>query len=266
MVSAMNTRDSRAFDCVRLAGTLAGIISLSAALAAPASANRNALREIVQNQCAAHWLQQHSAAPCERIVLPDSAHLRDGFAVLADRKGGAHFLLIPTQTLAGMESPELFEPGTPNYFAAAWAARDLVAAAVGHGIPRAAVGMALNPRHARSQDQFHIHIECIRKDVAKALQQAAPAIGDSWSPVALGAWSYEALRIMGEDLARSDPITLLADRLPAARAAMGDYTLVVAGMDFMEGPGFMVLASTGPAGELLLDSTCAIAAPSSRDP
>jgi CDP-diacylglycerol pyrophosphatase len=266
MVSAMNTRDSRAIDRVRLAGTLAGVICLSVALAAPATANRNALREIVQGQCAAHWLQQHSAAPCERIILPDSAHLRDGFAVLADRKGGAHFLLIPTQTLAGMESPELFVPGTPNYFAAAWAARDLVAAVVGRGIPRAAVGMALNPKHARSQDQFHIHIECIRKDVAKTLQKAAPAIGDSWSPLAIGAWSYEALRIMGEDLAGSDPISLLADKLPAAKAAMGEYTLVVAGMDFNEGPGFIALASTGPAGELLLDSTCAIAAPSPSDP
>lgn len=165
-----------------------------------------------------------------------------------------------------MESPQLFEPGTPNYFAAAWAARDLVAAVVGRGIPRTAVGMALNPKHARSQDQFHIHIECIRKDVAKTLQMAAPAIGGSWSPLAIGAWSYAALRIMGEDLAGSDPIALLADKLPAAKAAMGDYTLVVAGMDFNEGPGFIALASTGPAGELLLDSTCAVAAPSPGDP
>jgi CDP-diacylglycerol pyrophosphatase len=242
-------------------GTLAGVFCLSVALAAPANANRNALREIVQGQCAAHWLRQHSAAPCERITLADLAHIRDGFAVLADRKGGAHFLLIPTQTLAGLESPELFHPGTPNYFAAAWAARDLVAAVVGHRLPRAAVGMALNPKHARSQDQFHIHIECIRKDVARTLQKAAPGIGDSWSPLAIGPWSYEALRIMGEDLAGSDPITLLARTLPAAKAAMGDYTLVVAGMNFNEGPGFIALAGIGPAGELLLDSTCAVAAP-----
>ena len=159
---------------------LAVAFGLSAACAAPASANRNALREIVQEQCAVHWLQGHGAAPCERIFLPDSAHLREGYAVLADRKGGAHFLLIPTRTIAGMESPELFEPGTPHYFAAAWAARDLVAAVVGHEISRSAVAMALNPPHARTQDQFHIHVECLRTDVAKILQKAAPAIGDAW--------------------------------------------------------------------------------------
>jgi hypothetical protein len=30
-------------------------------------------------------------------------------------------------------------------------------------------------------------------------------------------------------------------------------------MDFREGPGFVVLAGTESAGELLLDSTCAVA-------
>ena len=40
---------------------------------------------------------------------------------------------------------------------------------------------------------------------------------------------------------------------------MGDYTLLVAGMQFEKGPGFIVSASTGRAGELLLDSARAIA-------
>ena len=40
---------------------------------------------------------------------------------------------------------------------------------------------------------------------------------------------------------------------------MGDYTVVVAGMQFANGPGFIVLAGTGQTGELLLDSSCAAA-------
>ena len=47
--------------------------------------------------------------------------------------------------------------------------------------------------------------------------------------------------------------------MPRANGAMGDYTLVVAGMQFENGPSFIVLATTGRAGELLLDSSCAIA-------
>jgi CDP-diacylglycerol pyrophosphatase len=240
--------------------TLAFLVS-ALSLNACSAANRDALRQIVQDQCAVHWSQQHSATPCERIYLPQAPHEREGFAVLADRKGGAHFLLIPTRTIAGMESAELLEPGAPNYFAAAWSARDLVARVVGHDIPRDAVGLALNPRHARTQDQLHIHIECLRTDVALALRRAAPRIGGDWSPIIIDGRPYQALRVMGEELSGSaNPPVLLANGLPAAKSDLGDFTLVVAGMDFKEGPGFVLLADNAAAGELLLDSTCAIAA------
>lgn len=239
---------------------LVGLLAFAWSVNACAAPNRNALRQIVQDQCAVHWLQQHDARPCERIYLPDAPRARAGYAVLHDIKGGAHFLLIPTRTIAGMESAELLEPGAPNYFAAAWQARDLVAAAVGHGIRRGAIGLALNPQHARTQDQLHIHIECLRTAVAHALKTAAPRIDDTWSSVVVGAWVYEAMRVMGEELGGANPFQLLADKLPAAKSAMGDYTLVLAGMDFSEGPGFILLAGKGAAGELLLDPTCAIAA------
>jgi CDP-diacylglycerol pyrophosphatase len=120
--------------------------------------------------------------------------------------------------------------------------------------------LALNPRHARSQDQLHIHIECLRKDVALALGRAAPRIADAWSPIAIDGRPYQALRVMGEELGGSNPPVLLANGLPGDRSDMGDFTLVVAAMDFEKGPGFVLLASNGAAGELLLDSTCAIAA------
>jgi CDP-diacylglycerol pyrophosphatase len=230
----------------------ASLLAIALGLGACSSGNRDALRRIVQEQCAVHWVEQHSPRPCERFDAD--------FAVLADRKGGAHFLLIPTKTLAGMESVELLEPGSPNYFSAAWAARDLLAKVVGHDIARSAVGLALNPRHARTQDQFHIHIECLRSDVAHDLERASQRVTDAWSRAAIGGATYQARRVMGEGLGAADPIALLANGLPAAAAERGDYTLVAAGMDFPDGPGFILLAAKGPAGELLLDPTCAIAA------
>ena len=214
-------------------------------------ANRDALREIVQDECVVHWQQQHTAAPCERVA--------ESYAVLADRKGGAHFLLIPTRTMTGIESPEVLEPDAPNYFAAAWQARDRVAAVVGHDVPRTAVGLALNPKHARSQDQLHIHIECLRADVARSLQTSSAGITAAWSPIDVAGWHFEALRIMGEDLGTSNPFRLLADRSPAAVSRLEDYSLVVAGMQFKEGPGFVVLTGSALPGELLLDSSCAVA-------
>jgi CDP-diacylglycerol pyrophosphatase len=232
----------------RLASALAAL-GLCANLSA--AADRDALRRIVQEQCLVHWLQQQSPLPCERVG--------SDFAVLADRKGGAHFLLIPTRTIAGIESPEVLEAGAPNYFAAAWLARDRLAAVVGHGVPRSAVGLALNPKHSRSQDQLHIHIECLRSDVADSLRAASGQLTSAWSPVSVAGWHYNALRIMGEDLGTSNPFRLLADRPPQTGTALQDFSLIVAGMQFKDGPGFAVLAGTSLAGELLLDSSCAAA-------
>jgi CDP-diacylglycerol pyrophosphatase len=219
----------------------------------------DALRRIVQDRCVVNWSQHHAAAPCERVYLADSKTGASGYAVLADRKGGAHYLLIPTQTMAGVESRELLDPELPNYFAEAWHARDLIAAYVGHAVPRTAVGLAVNTARSRSQDQFHIHIECLRQDVADALHAAADRITDSWSPVTIVGSNYDALRILGEGLDGSNPYELLATLRPDVRQHMGDYTLVAAGMQFKNGPGFVVLTGTGPTGELLLDSTCAVA-------
>jgi CDP-diacylglycerol pyrophosphatase len=227
-------------------------------------ANRDALREIVQEQCLVHWREQHTPAPCEEVHLADPLRPDAGYAVLADRKGGAHFLLIPTRTITGIEAAELEAPDAPNYFSAAWQARGRLAAVVGHAVPRGAVGLAVNPMHARGQDQLHIHIECLRPDVFEALRRAAGHITDSWSALTLGDWSFSVLRIMGEDLGGADPFKLLANHMPQPHRVMGDYTLVVAGMRFEDGPGtrgpgFAVLASTTMPGELLLDSTCAAA-------
>jgi CDP-diacylglycerol pyrophosphatase len=212
---------------------------------------RDALRRIVQEQCVVHWAQTRDPAPCERVS--------SGYAVLADRKGGAHYLLIPTQTMAGIESAELLDPDLPNYFAEAWHARDLIAAFVGHAVPRSAVGLAINTARSRSQDQFHIHIECLRQDVVESLRASAERVTDTWSPVMVAGSTYQAQRIMGDELDGSNPFEMLARLKPDARRHMGDYTLVFAGMQFNRGPGFIVLTGTGPTGELLLDASCVVA-------
>jgi CDP-diacylglycerol pyrophosphatase len=235
--------------------------AIAALFAAPAScANRDALRQIVEDQCLVHWRELHSSAPCVEVDAGDTAHPDSGYAVLADRKGGAHFLLIPTATITGIESPALLAPGAANYFEAAWRARLRLSAAVGHELPRQVVGLAVNPLHARSQDQLHIHIECLRPDVYATLTRQTERLTESWTPMGVGGASYSARRIAGEDLSAQNPFKLLASGMPQPGRTMADYTLVVAGMRSSRGPGFIVLASASAAGELLLDSTCSAAA------
>jgi CDP-diacylglycerol pyrophosphatase len=229
-------------------------------LATPAcGANPDALWQIVQEQCLVHWAQQHDPAPCERVELSDPAREDSGYALLADRKGGAHFLLIPTRRITGIESVDLALPATPNYLSAAWRARVRLEAAMGHPLPRSAVGLAVNPMHARTQNQLHIHIECLRPYVLQTLAGMAGQLPGAWRSVRIGAYNLEARGIAGETLDGVNPFRLLNEHIVEEHGVMGEYTLVIAGTQSASGPGFIVLTSRSMAGELLLDSTCAAA-------
>jgi CDP-diacylglycerol pyrophosphatase len=220
---------------------------------------RSALRQTVQNLCVLNWQQHHNPAPCDRVVLTDLTANSSGYAVLADPSGGAHYLLVPTQTMPGTESAEFLDPDLPNFFAAAWHARDLVAAFVGHEVPRTDIGLVMGIGHSRVQDQFHIHIDCLRQEALDALRTSVDGSKSAWSPVAVAGSTFEAMPILAKDLESSNVFEMLATLPPDARHHMGDYTLIVAGMQFKAGPGFVVLAGTGPSGEILLDSSCAVA-------
>jgi CDP-diacylglycerol pyrophosphatase len=243
----------------RAAGALTAVL-----LAAPAcGANPDALRQIVEEQCLVHWTLRHDPAPCVRIELTDPAQKDSGYALLADRKGGAHFLLIPTRRIRGIESPDLASRGAPNYLASAWRARERLESVVGHAIPRSAVGLAVNPVQARSQNQLHIHIECLRPDVRKALAHPAGDLANGWRTVQIGTYTLEALDLAGDSLDAQNPFKLLYEHILEEHGVVGEYTLVVAGTESAGGPGFIVLTSPVVAGELLLDSTCAAAATAS---
>ncbi|MGA2778928.1 MAG: CDP-diacylglycerol diphosphatase [Steroidobacteraceae bacterium] len=226
-----------------------------------AAENREALREIVDQQCLVHWQQSHSASPCLRVVLPAGQSELNGYAVLADRKGGAHLLVIPTRTISGIESPALLDPATVNYFDAAWGARTELAEAAGRRLARDLIGMAVNSQRARSQDQLHIHVECLQPLIHDSLQASAPRLTDDWNPIEVPGWRLFARRVVGENLGSADPVKLLAAGLAGAKDAMGDYSLLVAGITLPAGPGFVLLAGTGPGTERLLDSTCTLAEP-----
>jgi CDP-diacylglycerol pyrophosphatase len=220
---------------------------------------RGALRQIVQNQCVIDWEQHHNPSPCERVVLSGEKGSGSGYAILADPDGGAHYLLVPTQTMAGIESSELLDPDAPNYFAEAWHARDLIAKSLGHEVPRSAIGLVVNTARSRTYDQFHIHIECLRQDVYDSLRQSADQVTSVWSPLTVGGATFQTLKISANELDGANLYELLATLKPDTARHIGDYTLIAAGAQFKSGPGFIVLTGTGPSGEILLDSTCAAA-------
>jgi CDP-diacylglycerol pyrophosphatase len=251
-----------------VSGYLRGLALLALAAAVLAwgagatALNRGALLHIVQTQCLPHWRAQHDPAPCLQVTLPETGGERSGYAVLADRKGGAHFLLIPTARLSGIESPELLDYGTTNYFEAAWQARTQLEHYLGRALPRDAIGLAVNPRRSRGQDQLHIHIECL----GSALQAQLKALrlspeDEEWRRVRLGRFKYRVRVLKVENLGRISPFQLVAEGLPGGEQNMAPYTLLVAGWQFDEAtPGFILLADdSAPGSETLLDSACVVA-------
>ena len=246
----------------RLAPALALALFVLAAPAAPAS-SPHALWRVVHELCVTDMKVSGLPAPCLAV---DRRH---GWAVLKDLKGKTQVLLIPTRRTVGIESPALLAPGTPNYWQDAWTARRYFEHAAARDVPREDIGMAINSRYGRSQDQLHIHIDCVRADVRDALAAHQGDIGERWAPLAftLAGKRYVARRLEAADLIGHNPFKLLA-REPAARADMGAQTLAVLGAEFADGtPGFYLLTAEGGvsenpdgASEELLDHQCKLLA------
>jgi CDP-diacylglycerol pyrophosphatase len=223
----------------------------------------DALWNIVSDQCVPDQVQHGDPKPCA------SVDLKDGYVILKDIRGRTQYLLIPTDRVTGIESPYLLTPGAPNYFAYAWDERGYVERAAGRALPRSAISLAINSAKTRSQNQLHIHIDCIRIDVQEALRGDLAAIGDRWAPLSeplVGGHHYRAMRVAADTLAGTNPFILLADGVPGARADMGKENLVVVGAEFVAGkPGFIILnsqvdpsTSAAAGGEELQDHDCAI--------
>lgn len=244
--------------------------ALAAALALPSAAlafNPNALWNIVHEECVPNQLAHGDPKPCVQVDLKGGAD--QGYAVLKDRIGSSQFLLIPTKRIVGIEDPALLLPDAVNYFADAWQARSFVEKALGRAMPIDALSLAVNSILARTQNQLHIHIDCIRPDVRATLAAAGATIGEHWTPLAGGidGHPYLAMRVLGANLDGHNPFKLLADGVPGAAADMRQRTLAVVGTQFEgRGPGFVILEDRTDllhadfaAGARLQDRACALA-------
>ena len=192
-------------------------------------------------------------APCAEVAA-DWAVLKDivgGHAASADPHRPHHRYREPGRCWILLRQ---------TIFAAAWQARHFVEERAGHALPRDALSLAINPPSARSQEQLHIHVDCISPDVRAALRTLP--IGASWTmlPSALAHQRYAAMRLTGESLT-ANPFQLLAGGLEGAKGAMG-------GLHARAGrnPGRLYSACRtcrcgrhGSRGEDLQDHSCALA-------
>jgi CDP-diacylglycerol pyrophosphatase len=241
-----------------LALTLAVVAVLAAR---PAAADRMALWRIVHDECVPAAAKGAPMPPPCLAVDP-----RGGDAVIKDRNGVAQLLDIATERVTGIEDPQLLAPGSPNYFANAWRARSLMATRLPVMPPREAIAIAINSEFSRSQDQLHLHVDCLAIEVARALADYAPHFDGQWRPMteALAGRKYFARRVDSADLDGVDPFKILAGEMPGAKAEMGHWSLAAAPVRFGAEPGFVLLAdhvelTGGGHAEDIQDHSCGIA-------
>lgn len=226
--------------------------------------HRGDLWHHVNHECVPDQTAHGDPAPCAFVALGQG--VARGFAVYKDRVGATQFLLIPTRKVSGIDDPDLLLSGAPNYWAAAWQARAYVEKAAKRTIPWDDIALAINSAVARSQDQLHIHIDCVQPDVHAALIKHMGEIGTGWKkfPVELHGLPYLARRLAATDLATQDPFKLLAAGVPGAGQDMRDETLALIGADFGGGEkGFVLLAGHADLAKMrfahsanLLDHAC----------
>lgn len=228
--------------------------------------NPNILWHLVHDDCApAARSHQYPPKPCVEVSAPPG-HFDRGYAVLKDINGRYQYLVLPLIRITGIESPAILQPNAPNYLVDAWTARLYVEAALHKAVPRDELSLAVNSKYGRTQNQLHVHVDCIRVGVHDTLSKLLPDITGRWKPLSmrLRGHVYKAEWVNGASLT-VNPFRALAQALPSG-AEMGRYGLAVVGAYSPAGkPGFILLATRADvaagnhgSAEELQDRSCAI--------
>lgn len=245
------------------------VLAIGAAIAAAgcsvlAAADPNALWQIVSLDCVPAARTTGKTGVCATVDLPGR------YALLRDRNGVAQHLLIPTDRISGVESPVLLAPDAPNYWADAWNARGYVEATLkkAQRAPLAddRIGLEINSAMRRSQEQLHIHIDCIQVKAIAALARHRKDPPHAWAWDTIDGTRYRIMRIPGPSF-DFNPFDLVAGPRTSPDV-MAQQTIFVtgAGASATDAGWFVVNSSldtnggTGSA-ETLLDHRCEAAAP-----
>jgi CDP-diacylglycerol pyrophosphatase len=182
----------------------------------------------------------------------------DHFIILRDNspdKPNA-YLIIPTTRVTGIEDRQIFAPPVADLWAHGWRQAQIYLKK-----PAADTGLAINSGFGRSQDQLHIHISCVHRDVARALADNDEKIGgDPAKPVELplGPQNHIYRVIKVKSLTAESPFDLAA-AMSGAKAVMAEQGIAVVGS---KTPGVYYVLNTRHEGanrgaaEELLEQAC----------
>jgi CDP-diacylglycerol pyrophosphatase len=238
-----------------IVATLLAFASIPAAIAA--NPTRDVLWVALQG-CVLAKKAAGRSFPCLSVDLGDGE--RPGTAVLRAPGQATHTVVMPTDNVSGIEAPVLQGPHGVAYWRAALEARHAVSDALQGRLPIAAVGLEVNSVGGRSQDQLHIHLDCMRRSVMAALKAHGPAVGETWAPfpIPLGETQYLALRVPADRVEGFNPFAALA-RVSGWQGKLHDASFAAVAADpGSPQAGMIVLAYRMPdaSAEDLMDHSC----------
>jgi len=176
------------------------------------AADRDALWRIVSRQCLPQAAEGRFTPPCLAV--------EEGAVLLKDRNGVAQLLALPRDQVSGVEAGR----NQPGLWAAAWGWRGRMQGLLGRPITRDWMALTVNSSLGRSQDQFHIHLDCLSRASHEGL---AGLMGEG--VVRLEGHDYHVWPMAEADLVRQDPVILASERLGLASDERTRLTVALAG-------------------------------------
>jgi CDP-diacylglycerol pyrophosphatase len=236
------------------------ILAAVSGAAAGEAFNREALWLVVRS-CVIAKVSLGTALPCLEIDVNQGTG--SGVAVLRVPLASTHLLVVPLRQISGLESPALQSPDSGRYWQAAWEARHFILEDFPKARVSGAIGLAANSKFVRSQDQFHIHVDCVQGSVERILSLKDAAFDRNWRmlPFPIEGRRYYGRKIAMADLVHTNLIGSLLKEQPAALDTLPELTMAVIGMPASGGETvFYALASQARepnrGAEMLLDHTC----------
>jgi CDP-diacylglycerol pyrophosphatase len=224
-----------------------------------ATVDSNALWKIVDIRCVPS--QQATGTPGQCTVV----NLDKRYVILKDILGPSQHLLIPTDRITGIESPLVLAPDAQNYWADAWDSRQYVEKSLKRNLPDNLLGLEINAESRRSQNQLHIHMDCMRGDVSAALAHHAKDAPGVWQWDTLDGYRYRIMRVTSLTQT-SNPFRIVARDNPDAEAMATQTILVTGAGPSADKDGWLIVNSGVDLGngsgsaEGLLDHACRVAA------
>ena len=252
---ALRSKSSGRSIRLALGAFLVGGISLLLASAAAGRDDGDGLWHVVHDLCLPMQRTLNHPFPCLDV------NTQRGFVVLRAPYDQTRLLVVPTRRVTGIESPSLLQDNMPPLWSIGWRERGRVAEAAGKPLNWNDVGMAVNSQPRRTQDQLHIHVDCVDPRLRRALAVKSSHLTSQWSTLDLAPWG-DQYRVRSVSAAELDQnlFKLVADQIPGARSEMGQQSIAVVGLPDGQNQQRLALLVNSDAGhaEELLDHSCMI--------